>query len=97
MYHCSSLHFQFVHFSYLLVFETPNEGPEVDEDQNIEPEINDSQNGENDLNDDSGDDEKPISNTARYQKRKLIYQRNIYSVNSALDESNYEGMTIPEQ
>ena len=86
-----------IHFSYLLEFEAPNEGSEVCEDQNIAPEINGSQNGENDHCEDNGDDEEPIGNTARYEKRKPTYQRKVNSIDSALDESNYEAMIIPEK
>ena len=86
-----------IHFSYLLEFETLNEGSEVCEDQNIAPEISSSQNGENDHSKDNGDDEQPVGNTARYKKRKPTYQRKVNSIDSALDESNYEAMIIPEK
>ena len=78
-------------------FETPNEGPEVDEDQNIASEINSSLNSENDSSYNSCDDKEPVSNTVRYRKRKLKCQRKVQSIDSALDESNYEAMIILEK
>ena len=92
MSHCSSLHFQFIHFS-----KNPNENPEVDDNQNIALDDNNSQNGENDNSDNSGEDEEPVGNTARYQKIKLTYQRKVHLIDSPPDESNCRAIIIAEK